>query len=374
MEQTLRPARPVSPGRILRQELEVRGWTQRDLAAILGRPEQMVSEIINGAKQITPDTSLDLAQAFGVSPEFWYTLESNYRLDLARRQDRDDAVARRSQLYARFPLAEMARRHWLTLAESADALEAEINRFFGFDVVSSPETRVLAARLRCSNVRGPAPYAQFAWLRRAQYLASQQRVGEWQPAHLQPLVAELLTLARSPEDTARVPEVLARWGVRTVVLRHLGKTYLDGAAFYVDDQPCVAVTLRYDRIDAFWFTLLHEIGHLAAEDRMSFLDVLDDSHARVDTSVEAPAEFDGREISADQMAAQWLLPADAFQRFVAATGPHFSGVSIETFGVSQSRHPGIVLGRLQREGLVPYSHLRPLLVKVTPYLTDYVQP
>ena len=70
MEQDLRPARPVSPGRILRQELEARGWTQRDLAAILGRPEQMVSEIINGAKQITPETSVELSQAFGVSPEF----------------------------------------------------------------------------------------------------------------------------------------------------------------------------------------------------------------------------------------------------------------------------------------------------------------
>ena len=62
------------PGRILKQELDARDWTQRDLAAILGRPEQAISEIVNGTKQITPETSLELSQAFGTSPEFWHAI------------------------------------------------------------------------------------------------------------------------------------------------------------------------------------------------------------------------------------------------------------------------------------------------------------
>ena len=72
MSDDLRPARLVLPGRILKQELDARDWTQRDLAAILGRPEQAISEIVNGTKQITPETSLELSQAFGTSPEFWH--------------------------------------------------------------------------------------------------------------------------------------------------------------------------------------------------------------------------------------------------------------------------------------------------------------
>ena len=86
MSGDLRPARLVLPGRILKQELEAPGWTQRDLAAILGRPEQAISEIITGSKQITPETSVELGQAFGTSPEFWHNLETNYRLELARTQ------------------------------------------------------------------------------------------------------------------------------------------------------------------------------------------------------------------------------------------------------------------------------------------------
>ncbi len=82
MSEALRPARAVAPGRIVKQELEARGWSQKDLAAVLGRPEQAVSEIVNGVKQITPETALELAQAFGTSPELWMNLEANYREEL----------------------------------------------------------------------------------------------------------------------------------------------------------------------------------------------------------------------------------------------------------------------------------------------------
>ena len=373
MEQNLRPARPVPPGRILRQELEARGWTQRDLAAILGRPEQMVSEIINGAKQITPETSVELSQAFGVSPEFWYTLEANYRLELARRRARDDTIARRSRLYAAFPLQEMERRGWLALCESVDALEAEVSRFFGLDLSLLPEALTVAARFRCSTARGPATYAQLAWLRRAEQLARQQAVAVWRPEHVQPLIADLAALTTCAEDAARVPQVLARWGVRGVFLRHLSKSYLDGAAFYLDGEPCVALTLRYDRIDSFWFTLLHEIGHLTEGGQAAYLDVLEDNHGENGGIEPAEEEPDSHEAWANQKASQWLIAPDAFQDFVAATHPYFSKARIEAFAASQRRHPGIVLGRLQRGGVVPYKNLRGLLVKVSPYLKEYIQ-
>lgn len=68
------------PGAFIREELEERGWSQRDLADVLGRPLQAVNEIINGHKQITPETALELAAAFGTSAELWMNLEVRYRL------------------------------------------------------------------------------------------------------------------------------------------------------------------------------------------------------------------------------------------------------------------------------------------------------
>jgi len=83
-----RPFRPVSPGEILRDELAARGWSQKELAEKISRPYQAVNEIIRGRKQITAATALALSSVLGTSAEFWMTLESNFRLDIARREMR----------------------------------------------------------------------------------------------------------------------------------------------------------------------------------------------------------------------------------------------------------------------------------------------
>lgn len=366
MAEALRPARPVAPGRILKQEIEARGWSQKDLAAILGRPEQAVSEIVNGVKQITPETALELAQALGTSPELWMNLEANYRLQMAQRQERDDAIARRSQLYAALPLRAMARRGWLTLRESPGELEHEVAKLLGVPVEA--ESVVLPARLRSSSAREPLTYAQLAWLRRAEALAAEQAVGAWSQEHLEPLVAALLRLTLNAADAAQAPATLARWGVRCVLLRPLERTYLDGAAFWLDGGPAVALTLRYDRIDSFWFTLLHEVAHLAEGETAIFVDRLENGDSDASAS-----GLESGEHTANRLAADWLVPPTAFHQFVATTQPHFSRARIETFAAQQGRHPGIVLGRLQRDNFVPWKNLRSLLVKVSPYLKDMVR-
>ncbi len=82
----LTPAQVPSPGEALRRELRARGWTQKELAHILAKPPQAVSEIVTGKKQITSETALRLAAAFDTSPDVWINLESSYRLFLARQQ------------------------------------------------------------------------------------------------------------------------------------------------------------------------------------------------------------------------------------------------------------------------------------------------
>jgi HTH-type transcriptional regulator/antitoxin HigA len=65
-------------------ELAARGWTQRQFAAIIGKPAQAISEIIHDRKQLTPETALRIASALGTSPQLWSSLEADYRLSLAR--------------------------------------------------------------------------------------------------------------------------------------------------------------------------------------------------------------------------------------------------------------------------------------------------
>ena len=72
--------RVFPPGDFIREEIEARGWTQADLAKILGRPLQTVNAIINGKKAVTPATAVEIAAALGTSPEFWLNLEATYAL------------------------------------------------------------------------------------------------------------------------------------------------------------------------------------------------------------------------------------------------------------------------------------------------------
>ena len=90
----LRPARLVSPGIILRRELDARGWTQRDLAEILGRPAQAISEIVQGSKRITAETALELSAALETSAEVWLQLDAGYRLRLAEERPETASVLR----------------------------------------------------------------------------------------------------------------------------------------------------------------------------------------------------------------------------------------------------------------------------------------
>ena len=79
------------------------------------------------------------------------------------------------------------------------------------------------------------------------------------------------------------------------------------------------------------------------------------------------------EIAANRVAADWLIPPAVFRQFVSKTEPYFSRASIEAFAAEQRRHPGIVLGRLQRESLVPWKNLRSMLERVTPFLKDALE-
>ena len=94
MSKVFKAAEVFSPGEFLRDELEARGWTQKDLDKVIGRPLQVVNEIVNGKKRITAETAKAIGLAFGTSPELWLNLEASY--ELANTPDPDPAIKKRA--------------------------------------------------------------------------------------------------------------------------------------------------------------------------------------------------------------------------------------------------------------------------------------
>src|SRR4051794_22114828 len=129
------PAEVFPPGEYLAEELEARGWSQTELADILGRPPRVVNEIIAGKRAITPETAKGLSAAFGTSPQFWMNLETAYQLSKARIAHEE--VSRRARLYGWFPVRELLRRGWVEASENIEVLEKRFLDFYemtSFDV------------------------------------------------------------------------------------------------------------------------------------------------------------------------------------------------------------------------------------------------
>lgn len=359
MSRILTPARATSPGRILQRELDSRGWTQKDLAEITNRPAQAINEIIRGTKQITPETARELAAALGTSAEFWTSLEANYRLHLAKKKQKEEDIERRSRLYTLAPISELIKRGWIKSTESLDELEKSVCELLG--ISSSQETPQIAVNFRQSQILAPEDNATIVWCKRVEQVVSQQKVGDFNLEKLKEAIPELLEYAAIGEGIKHVPSFLLNLGVHFAIVPHLKKTYLDGAAFYFKGRPVIALTLRHNRIDNFWFTLLHELGHIVAGHQGVYLDNLEQ------------LEENREEKEANELASQWLIEEEKFHSFIAQTQPKFSAQAITNFAQDQHRHPGIILGRLQREGLVPYKNLRRFLVKVEPFLASWIE-
>jgi HTH-type transcriptional regulator/antitoxin HigA len=224
-------ARVVRPGQIIARELDARGWTQKDLAEIMGRPVQAVNEIVGGSKQITPNTAHELAQVFGTSPEFWMNLETNYRLHLAHKGQGGSDIVRRSKVYGIAPVKELIKRGWIKVPDSIDELEKNVCEFLEISLPDEEPKFEVAVSRRQSVERGPVDAAQIAMLKRAKRLAASGTVSPFDRKRFNAAIPRLLECARDLDGAARVPKLLGEMGVHFVIVPPLPQSFLDGVTF-----------------------------------------------------------------------------------------------------------------------------------------------
>lgn len=354
-----RPAEGFPPGDYLRDELEARGWSQIDFAEIIGKSPGLVNEIIVGKRSITPGTARAFAAALGTSPELWLNLESAYQLSRVH-DDKGDAISRRARIFAKIPVKEMERRGWIEPSESVDVLEARVLQFLEIDDLDDePDLlRGVAAR-KSTDYCEPFTPSQLVWLMRARQLARGVSAAPYEAGSVQRAIDRLKLVAHEPEEIRHVPRILAEAGIRFVVVQPLSGSKIDGACFWLSGSPVVAVTLRFDRIDNFWFVLMHELGHV------------DQGEASVDMDMESAesGQKADKERAANEFAHEHLVPVAKLDNFVARVRPLYSIDRITGFARTMRVHPGVVIGQLQYRKEVPYSRFRKLIVPIRHYVT-----
>jgi len=346
------------PGHILKDELDARGWSQKDFAEIIGRPEQAISEIVTGRKEITPQTAIEFSKAFGTSAEFWVNLESNYQIWKAQKTIKSKQIDRRARLYSLGPINELKKLGWIKNTNNLDTLESEVVSFLGLKSVDDKPVYSMVARH--SKTRNPEQVAIFNWIKRVEKLISGQQTGSFNKTKFRKHLPELLKFAGNERDILNVPGFLINHGVHFALVPHLQRTYLDGAFFWNGKSPVIALTLRYGSFDSFWFTLMHEIGHLIFGHKGPWFDTIYNRTEDADTL----------ELEADNFARDQLVDPDEYSKFIAASKSKFPRSEITGLAEKLQRHKSIVLGRLKFDGAVDWNTLRSWHVSVKDILSS----
>jgi len=349
-------AETFPPGEFLNDELEARGWTQTTLAEIMGRPTRLINEIVAGKKSITPETAVQLGDALGTSAELWMNLESQYQL--SKVAPTDGVIARRAKLYERFPIREMVKQGWLEASKVVEILEQQLREFFSLENLD--DDIVFSHAARKSEAASPANMLQMAWLFRARTIASELELAPYSASALETALPRLAALRSAPEETRHVARILADCGVRFVIVEPIPGSKIDGACFWLDNGPVIALTLRLDRIDNFWFVLRHEIEHVL---RGHGLDAF-----ILDQDLEGTTPSSDEERVANQAGQSFCVPEADMVDFMNRVGPFYSEQRVVLFAQRLGIHPGLVVGQLQRR-LDNYAFLRRYQVKVRSIVT-----
>lgn len=347
----------VPPGDILKEELEARGWSQVEFADILGMSPRLVSEIISAKRAITPATAKAIGAAFGTSAQVWLNLEAAYQLDKTSHDD--TVVARRARLYQLGPIKEMARRHWIEVSDDIEAMEHQLRDFFEINSIDEePKYQPHAAK-----ASAPDNLARRAWLYRVRKLARTVPVNaKFSGAKWAEAVEKLRLLLMAPPEVRHVPRILADAGIRFLVLERLPQTKIDGVCIWLDERsPVVVISLRYDRIDWFWHTLMHEMVHAKSRHGLT-------EPPRIDEDM--LEQEDERERAVNVSAANVLIARAEMDNFIARVAPLFSKEKIRGFAARLKVHPGVVVGQLHHRKKIQFSHSREMLSPVKSYVTN----
>jgi HTH-type transcriptional regulator/antitoxin HigA len=349
--------RPEHPGKVLGRMIEERGWTQEDLARIVGKARQSISEIVTGRNGITPEMAILLAAAFGDKPHDWLRLDHLYRVYMADRNTSD--VEEMAALYSAAPIREMIKRGWISPTDNSKDLRSELTAFFGADPLGEDGITLPVATKRTASLPS-LTVAEKAWCYRARQLARTMLTNPYVPEAAEKARTALRRLATHPKEARMVPQVLAEYGIRFVVIEPLPGVKIDGAAQWDEIGPIIAVSIRHDRVDGFWFTLMHEFEHIKNQDPISVDTGMVDAVKGVTVSL----VNDAAEDRANTAAAASLIPARELESFMRRVGPFYSKNRVVQFANRMRIHPGIIVGQLQNRSELGYMALREYLVKI----------
>ncbi len=336
------------PGELLAEEIEVIGMTQQELAKRMGRPPQVINEIIKGKKSITYDTAMELEKSLGISAQIWTNAQSTYDFTVARLKEHERWTAQANAGWLKeFPVKEIENRGWISrYKKKADTVGALLE-FLGFASFDAWDKHSMApvSGFRISENSKVSRGALAAWLRKGENEGRRIDTAHYEENKFQAAVTQIRTMTSDdPGDfIPQMTSLCAEAGVAVVFIPELPKSGANGVARWLTLQKgLIQMSLKRNWSDIFWFSFFHECYHiLQHKDTFIHIDGINND------SME--------ENEADSFAANLLIPSSEWHRFMEES--RYDEKSVTEFASQMGIDTGIVVGRMQREKLIPYSRL-----------------
>lgn len=341
------------PGYYLEELIQEMKMTQVEFATRLGITPKNLSDVINGKASISQNIAMNLSLMLGTSVELWLELQKKFDQKVVEMKA-VQAIEKEVEDLAMLDYGFFVKLGVVEKVRSKTERVMQLLRFLGvssFEALKKPDFLV---QFRGSTKEDEKTILNAnAWVQTVMNIGGQIETQPFSKKKLRALLPQIREMSQySPQEcTSELQSKLASCGVALVLLPSLKSSGVYGATKWPEkDKVVVGVSSRRKYADTFWFSLFHELGHVLQTKRMKTL-----------VSLESGEEHSEFESIADQFAREQLIPTREYEAFTQEGS--FLAKDIVEFSKAISIHPGIVVGRLQRDGVLPYSSLNDQKIK-----------
>lgn len=338
----------IHPGETLNDLLIDRGISQVELAHRTGVSEPHVSKIINGQKAISVQYAKKLEYALGIEARFWINLQANYDADLLEFEEQNGVSEEELSILNTLKdfIIYLKKMELITPQSDRGFCVLELRKLFQISDLSDIPRLAVSGAFRVSTNNNIDVYVLFAWIKLCHMFTEKLAISEeLNVENLKTSIPMIKKVMFEPAKNIqkRLEEIFSYCGIAFCIIRNFKGAPVHG---YIkkrkDGKLLMAVTIRGAYADIFWFSLFHEIAHILNNDIGSSDSFIDYSSGSREI-----------ELLADRVAADLLIPETSYQRFLEVGD--FSLATINTFAESQGIPNYMIIGRLQKDGHIPYS-------------------
>jgi addiction module HigA family antidote len=331
----------VSPGTILKEYMDARNITQKDLASLTESSERHVSNLINGKIRLTEEFAIKLEHVFqDVKAEFWMELETAYRLHLLRNDDKE--ILKLKTIAEEFQFKYVFKGMKLPLKEQAFKM-LDILGIDSFDKVDHKLEELSFSFME----DGGSEKAMFLWLKLCESeIDIQNEVDNLPPFTISGLKDNLKTFKELmyTQDFELAIDNLRRFsnelGIIFVFHESIPNAKIRGAVRIINDRPVLFCSDRYKRLDTLYFAFIHEIGHIINKE------VSDQKYQIV-------IEEDEEQLAND-FARAFFIEGDEYKKFIEQHA-EIKAEDIVVFSKKNAIIPDVLIGFLEHDKIIEHG-------------------